>query len=321
MLGVAIYAAQGNNNTDDNANSASKKYKIYISQLVQHPALDATTRGIIDGLQDRGYVNGENLELQTAYAQGNVSLATQIAQTFVSSEPDVVVGVATIAAQSLYKYAKEGKTKLVFASVTDPIAAKLVKSLQNPEGNTSGVSNYVDLEPQLAMFKKLKPNLKKLGFIYNPGEMNSLSLIGMLQEICPKFDVELITMVATKSSEVQQSARNLAEKVDAIFVSNDNTALSALRTIINEAAKLNIPVFVSDTDIVDQGALAALGPNQYAVGLKTAEIIDRVLKGEDINNIPVAFPDKMELVINLNAAKRIGIKVPDEIIKSAAMVH
>lgn len=319
--GAVIYSALANNDNSDKVKDINpKKYKVYINQLVKHPALDETTRGIIDGLESLGYIDGENLNLHVEYAQGNVALATQIAQTFIGLEPDVVVGVATVAAQSLYKYAKEGKTKLVFSSVTDPIDAQLVKSLDQPGNNTSGVSNYVDLAPQLEMFKKFKPNLKKLGFIYNPGEMNSISLINKLKEICPEFGIELVTMVATRSSEVQQSVRNLAEKVDAIFVSNDNTALSALRTIVNESAKKKIPVFVSDTDIVKDGALAALGPNQYDVGIKTAELIDRTLKGEDINSISVEFPDKVELVINLKAAKRIGALVPEEILKSATKV-
>lgn len=319
---IAVYAvlASSDNEQVDDDNTNSKKYKVYISQLVKHPALDETTRGIIDGLKDRGYREGDNLEIQTAYAQGNVSLATQIAQNFVSDKPDVVVGVATVAAQSLFKYAREGRAKLVFASVTDPVAARLVKSLQHPESNTSGVSNYVAIEPQLEMFKKIRPNLKRLGFIYNPGEMNSLSLISELQKICPKFDIELVTMVATKTNEVQQSARNLAEKVDAIFISNDNTALSAIRTIVNESNKQQIPVFVSDTDIVNQGALAALGPNQYDLGLKSAKIIDMVLKGEDINAMPIVFPDTMELVINMKAAKKIGAVMSQDLIDSATKI-
>lgn len=322
IITAALAAAASNNDSkvDDSSQNLDKKYKVYISQLVKHPALDETTRGIIEGLKERGYINGSNIEIQTADAQGNVTLATQIAQNFVNSEPDIVVGVATIAAQSLYKYAREGRTKLVFASVTDPVAAKLAQSIDQPGGNTSGVSNYVDLVPQIEMFKKLVPDLQKLGFIYNPGEMNSLSLINKLKEECAKLEIELVTMAATKSSEVQQSVRNLAQKVDAIFVSNDNTALSALKTIANESTRQNIPVFVSDTDIVNQGALAALGPSQYDVGVKTAEMIDRVLKGEDISNISVEFPDKMELVINLKAAAAIGVVVPDEMIASASRV-
>lgn len=299
---------------------ASSKYKIYISQLVKHPALDETTRGIIEALNKHGYEQGKNLDLQIELAQGNVGLAAQIAQKFVSSEPDIVVGVATVAAQSLYKYAKEGKTKLVFSSVTDPIGAQLALSLMKPGNNSSGVSNYVELGPQLAMFKQLLPNMKKLGFLYNPGEMNSLSLVKLLTEECPKYGLKLILQTAAKSSEVKQSASNLASKVDAIFISNDNTALSAIRSVINEATQQGIPVFVSDTDMVAQGALAALGPNQYEIGVQTAEIIIKTLEGHDINQIPVGFPSKTELVINKRTAKTINLVIPNSVFETAVRI-
>ena len=107
-----------------------RKVKIYINQLVEHPALDATTRGIVEGLSDAGYIEDYNLNLKIESAQGNVSLAGQIANKFVSNEPDIVVGVGTVAAQSFVKYAREGKTKLIFTTITDPIAANLVQNLE-----------------------------------------------------------------------------------------------------------------------------------------------------------------------------------------------
>jgi len=293
------------------------KVKIYINQFADHPALNSTTKGIVDGLEKLGYYRGKNLDLLIESAQASANLSGQIASKFVSNKPDIVVGVATVSSQSLAKYARENKVKLIFTSVTDPIGANLIKELKNPGNNTSGVSNFVELEPQLKMFKTLKPNLRKLGFLYNPGEFNSISLIKQLQEICPKYGIQLVTGSASKTSEVYQSAIKLAGMVDALFISNDNTALSAFQTIVNAANKLNIPVFVSDTDIVDQGALAALGPNQYEVGLQTAELIVRVLKGDDINSIPVEFPKKTELYLNVRAAKTIGLEIPASLLEIA----
>ncbi len=292
-----------------------KQAKIYINQLVEHPALDATTRGIVDGLFEAGYVNGKNMELKIEFSQGNMSLAGQIATKFVSNSPDVVVGVATIAAQSFAKFTRNGKTKLIFTSVTDPIGANLVKSIERPGNNTSGVSNFMPLEPQLKMFKCVIPFIKKLGFLYNPGEVNSISLIKKLEVLCPKFDIELVTLSANKTSEVAQSAIKLSSLVDAIFISNDNTALSAFRTIIKAANGGKVPVFVSDTDIAGHGAIVAFGPNQYELGKQTAKMIIQVLNGKDINNMKVEFPEKMELFFNKKLIKKLGVKLPCELLE------
>ncbi len=297
-----------------------RKVKIYINQLVEHPALDATTKGIVEGLSDAGYIEDYNLNLKIESAQGNVSLAGQIANKFVSNEPDIVVGVGTVAAQSFVKYAREGKTKLIFTTITDPIAANLVQNLEQPGGNISGVSNFIPLGPQIEMFKRVKPTMQKIGFLYNPGELNSISLIKKLKEICPKYGIELISMAASKSSEVAQTAIKLSSSVDAIFISNDNTALSALSVIVKAANAQKIPVFVSDTDIVVDGAIAALGPNQYAIGRQTANMIIRVIKGEDISKMPIEFPQKTELVLNLKVAEKLGIILPKDLISEAQVV-
>ena len=272
--------------------------KILISKTVDHPAIDATTKGIIDGLAKAGYSNEKGSEIRVESAQGNASLASQIASKFVSQKPDIVVGVATVSAQSFIKYATEGRVKMIFSTVTDPLGASLVKSLEVPGNNISGVSNFVPLEPQLELFKKLQPGLKRLGILYNPAELNSVSIVKKLEILCPKLGLVLVKQTIAKTSDAAQNAAKLASDVDAIFISNDNTALSALSSIIASAKRAGIPVYVSDTDAVKLGAKAALGPDQYEVGLQTARMIVRVLKGEDINKMKVEFPDKTTLVVN-----------------------
>ena len=296
-----------------NVLSAKEMHKVFINQFVEHPALDMTTKGIIDGLEGNGYKRGINLDLRVESAQANPALAAQIAAKFIGQKADIVVGVATMAAQSLVKYAKQNKTKLVFSSVTDPLKSDLVQSLTEPSNHTSGVSNFIALEPQLKLFQVIQPNLKRLGFLYNPSEVNSLSLIEKLKELCPFFGITLILQAANKTSEVAQAITKLTANVDAIFISNDSTALSALQVIINAATKAKLPVYVSDTDAIERGALAALGPNQYKIGLQTAQLIIRALKGEDLGKIPVEFPTQTELYLNEDAAFKVGIQLKDEL--------
>ena len=187
---------------------------------------------------------------------------------------------------------------MVFSTVTDPLGASLVKSLDRPGNNISGISNFVPLEPQLELFKKIQPSLKRLGILYNPAELNSVSIVKKLEILCPKLGLALVKQTITKTSDAMQNTAKLASNVDAIFISNDNTALSALQSIIASTEKAGIPLYVSDTDAVKLGAKAALGPNQYEVGLQTARMIVRVLKGDDINNMKVEFPDKTDLVVS-----------------------
>ena len=302
------------------ADVKSMPKKVFISKVTDHPALDATAKGIIDGLENNGFKRGINLETRLESAQANAALASQIATKFINQNPDVVVGIGTVAAQSFAKYAQENKTKLIFSSVTAPVEASLVKSIQNPSNNTSGVSNFVAVEPQIVLFKELQAKLQRLGFLYNPGEMNSVNLLQILKEICPKLGITIVPQTANKTADVAQAATKLATQVDAIFISNDNTALGALQSVIRAANNAKIPVYLSDTDAVGLGAVAALGPNQYQVGVQTGNMIARVLNGDKLANIPVEFADKTELYLNLDAAKIVGITIPEKIQAQASKI-
>ncbi|UNM97505.1 ABC transporter substrate-binding protein [Ignatzschineria rhizosphaerae] len=314
LLAVVLSAALASS-----VSLAADVKKVYINQIVEHPALDMTAKGIRDGLKDRGFVEGENLDFVVESAQANVALAAQISTKFVAQNADVTVGIGTPSAQSLVKAAMEGKTKMVFSSITDPMGASLVKSLEGSNTNVTGMSNYVDVSPQLEMFKKVLPELKKIGFIYNPGDANSITQLKDLEKAAPNFGLEVVTQSVNRTADVPQAATRLANQTDAIFIYGDNTALAALESIVTAATKEKKPVFVADTDAVEFGPLAALGPNQYQLGIDTAEMIARILNGEDINAIPVGFPDKMELVINMDTANKLGLTLPNEVIEEAAV--
>ena len=294
-----------------------KKAKILISKVIDHPALNSTTQGIIDALASSGYVLNQNLELKIESAQASPVLAQQIAGKFVHMKPDIVVGVGTVSAQSFLKYAKANKVKLIFSSVTDPIGASLISDLNCPEQNISGVSNFVELNPQLIMIKKILPKIKKLGILYNPGELNSVSIVEKLEQLCPTLGITLIKQTIDKTGDVAQSALKLSQNVDAIFISNDNTALSALPLIVKSAKTKKIPVFVSDTDAVSLGAIAALGPNQYEIGKQTGRMIVRLMEGEECSKQPIEFPEKVELFINADAAKELEIQIPKDLLDTA----
>ena len=285
------------------ANTIQKK--IFISQVIEHPALNITTKGILDALAENGFK--DNIEIKVENAQGSGVIAAQIAAKFVNRNPDVVVGVGTVSAQSFLKYALKDQVKLVFSTVSDPASAGLIAN------NVTGVSNFIDLEPQLQLFQKIQPSLKRLGVIYNAGESNSIAIVKKLELVCPKLGITLVKQIANNTSDVSLAATKLVNQVDGLFISNDNNALSAIGTIIMIATKAKIPVYVSDTDEVKLGALAAMGPNQYQVGMQSGRMIADILNGKPINQIPIEFPRTQDLFINLDSARSLDIVIPSEL--------
>ncbi|WP_339040626.1 ABC transporter substrate-binding protein [Candidatus Lariskella endosymbiont of Hedychridium roseum] len=323
IYGIQAQASYSINSQQASAHPQKKQFtkKILISKVIDHKALYETIRGIIEGLAQNGYKQGQNLELHVESSQGSQSLAAQIASKFVSQNPDVLVAVGTISAQSFLKHiAQNKKLQLVFSSVSDPKAARLTNVQGKSTQNISGVSNFIDLKSQIELFTKLQPNLKRLGILYNTGEANSVTILGQLIEVCRTFGIEIVTQTASRTSEIAQATAKLASNVDAIFINNDNTALNSIKIIISVSAKHNVPVYVSDTDCVEFGALAALGANQYKLGLQTAEIISKILDGVQIEQIPIAFPNETVLFINYNVASKFNIKISEDLMSKAVII-
>tara|TARA_B100001248_G_scaffold260540_1_gene249012 strand:- start:30343 stop:31341 length:999 start_codon:yes stop_codon:yes gene_type:complete len=299
----------------------TKQIAVSVIQVVEHPALDATRKGILDELKEQGYSPENNLKWSFETAQNSPLLASQISQKFAFDKPDVIVAIGTLAGQSALRPARTQDIPVVFSSVTDPLGAQLVSSLERPAGNVTGVSNLIPVVPQFELFREILPQLKRIGMVYNPGEINSVKMVELCQAAANELGIELITAMAEKSIDVNAAAHHLtAEGVDALFVSNDNTALSAFKTLIKIATENNIPVFCSDTDYVYFGALAALGPNQYLHGRQTGRIIIDILKGKAPTEIPVGFPEKTELFLNQKMAKTLGITLPSKLIQEASTV-
>ena len=294
--------------------------RVAVLQIVEHPALDATRKGVLDELTANGYIQGKNLEWIYESAQGNPALAAQIARRFVNLQPDVIIAIATTAAQAAQRATQSLSIPVVFASVTDPLAAKLVQNLQIPGQNITGASNFIAVKPQLELFKKLFPQLKHLGVIYNPGEDNSVRMVQILTEGGHELGIEVITATASRSVDVSQAARSLATKTEGLLVTNDNTALSAFSSVAKAAIQAKIPAFASDDDVLSKGALAVLGPNQYQLGRQTGKMVLSIFAGNSPSQMAIIYPEKVELHLNQDVAKAINYVFPTEFIKTANFI-
>lgn len=290
-----------------------------ITQIVEHPALDASRQGALDELAERGYVEGENLEVDFQNAQGDTSIAAQIARKFAGDRPDLVLAISTPSAQAAAS-ALQDDTPIVFTAVTDPLIAKLVSDMDAPGGNITGVVDAPPLQAQLQLIRDMFPEAKRLGVIYNPGEANSVSQAEKLGVMAPELDFELVEVTASRTSEVMGAARSLAGRADAIYVPVDNTVVSALESVLKVGYDADIPVFTGDNSSVERGALASLGFSYYDMGRQTGEMIASILGGEKAGDLPVGTVEKLELILNRGAAEQIGYEIPAEFEEQAVEI-
>lgn len=297
----------------ENGNEGAKE-TVYlgISQFVEHPALDATKQGILDALADNGYKDGELLDVDFRTSQANFDTALSIAQKFVGDQRDIIVAIATPSAQAAVQ-AADGNIPVVFAAVTDPVAAGLVESNEAPGGMVTGTSDQVPMDQQVGLIKKFIPDVQTIGVIYSSAEVNSNVQVDAVTAAAGKLGIEVVKAGITTGSEVQQGTQSLVGKVDAIFIPTDNTVVSAFEGVLKVAQDNGIPIFASDVDTVERGAVATYGMDYYQMGYQTGEIVFQIINGEDPSNIPVQTSNEIDLVINLDAASKFGLEVSDDL--------
>ncbi|WP_420791509.1 ABC transporter substrate binding protein [Enterovibrio qingdaonensis] len=293
--------------------------KVAVSQIVEHPALDATRQGLLDGLKKLGYVEGENLDFSYQTAQGNPAIAVQIARQYVGERPDVLVGIATPSAQALVAATKS--IPVVFTAVTDPVGAKLIKDMEKPNANVTGLSDLSPVAQHVALAKELLPNMTSIGVVYNPGEANAVALVELLREAADAQGLKVIEGTALKSADVQSAAQIVASQADAIYAPTDNTVASAIDALVGASNQAGKPVIGGATSYIPNGAVAALGFDYYQIGVQTADYVAALLKGEEVANLPAKVAVGSDLAINLKAAQKLGITVPQALLDRATTVE
>ncbi|EHH3080839.1 ABC transporter substrate-binding protein [Vibrio vulnificus] len=296
----------------------AKTAKVAVSQIVEHPALDATRQGLLDGLKAKGYVEGENLEFDYKTAQGNPAIAVQIARQFVGESPDVLVGIATPTAQALVSATRS--IPVVFTAVTDPVGAKLVKSMEQPGKNVTGLSDLSPVSQHVDLIKELLPNAKAIGVVYNPGEANAVTLVELLKKSAAEKGLKVVESTALKSADVQSATQAIAAKSDVIYAPTDNTVASAIEGMIVAANQAKKPVFGGATSYVEKGAIAGLGFDYYQVGVQTADYVAAILEGQEPGKLDVKVATGSDLVVNQGTAEKLGITIPASVLSRATDV-
>jgi putative ABC transport system substrate-binding protein len=291
---------------------ATKNYSIGISQIAPHPSLDATKEGFLAALKDAGIVEGENLKVDYSNAQGESSNNLAIAQKFGSEKYDLVLGIATPSALALADNVKD--KPVLFAAVTDPLDAQIVSNLDKPGGNITGASdtNPAAITQLMDFIAENFSNVKTVGVVINEGESNSVIMAKQAETALAAHNIKLIKAPVTNTSEVQQAAQSLVGRADAMYITLDNTVVSAVDAIIKVATDNKIPFFSSDRDTVEAGAFATVGFKYYDHGYQVGQMAVDILKnGKNPGDMKVTIPDKLDLILNLKAADALGITVTD----------
>ena len=291
---------------------------VAITAIVEHPSLDQIRDGVKDELTASGFKLNEDLNVQYRSAQGSSATAAQIARQFVAAKPDVIVAIATPSAQATVAATKQ--IPVVFAGITDPVAAKLIKNWQPSHTNVTGVSDYQEIGPQIDFMKKVVPNVKSVGYIYSPSEINSTIVLKNLQNELNLQNISLVAVPAQRTADISTAANTLKGKVDLIYTTTDNNVVSAYESLVKFANENKIPLLASFPDAIERGAVAAYGMSYYDVGRQSGKLVVRVLNGEEPGNIKPEIGQALRLVVNTDAAKKQGIVLSPEVIKSAYKV-
>lgn len=283
---------------------------IGITQIVDHPSLNASVEGFKAALADAGYT----ATYDEQNAQGDVATAATIAGNFATENLDLVLAVATPTAQAAAQSITT--TPVLFTAVTDPVGAGLVDSLEAPGGNLTGTSDANPVGEQLALIKELKPDATTVGIVYNSGEANSEAQVKWAKDAAGDLGLTIKEATITSSSEVQQAAESL--DVDAFYVITDNAVVSALSALIGVAETKQIPVVAAEGDSVANGAVATVGISYYDLGYQTGQMAVKVLSGEaDPATMPVETQTNLEVYLNEGAAERMGVTIPQSLIDQA----
>ena len=291
----------------------SEAKNVAICQIVEHTALNQIREGIQEELAEM------SINWSEENAQGNPTLASQIAQK-VSGEPlDLIIALATPMAQAVAS--TNSKPPILFGAVSDPVSAKLVPSLDKSSKNISGVTDAVPASKMFTLLNLLLPNAKTVGVIYNSGESNSATQVEKFKSYAINHNIRIVEVSISKSSEVLSATKRLVSEADAILLPTDNTVISALEAITKPAIHHRIPVIGSDVDTVKRGALAAIGVDWKAQGRQLGKMAIKVLNGTPIDQLPVEAPEKLYMHINLHTAKQIGLEINSDLIEKADHVY
>lgn len=315
LVTLALLALCACSKAEDNAEKKDS-YVVSVTQIVEHPALDALRNGVLDRLKEKGLDVKANVHI----AQGNPATNVQIVSQIMGEKPDLILAIATPGAQASAQ--KIHDTPILFTGVTDPVSAGLVKDLANTDGkNVTGMSDFSPMDKHVELIKEIVPEVTAIGVIYNAGEPNSVVLVDKLKEEATKAGLTVEEATIANSSGVYQAAKSLVGRCQVVYVPTDNTVVSALESAVKVCKESQLPLVAADVDSVSRGAVAAVALDYYKMGLQTGDMAYKILaEGVAPGSMPIEFLNDVNLHVNKGAAAAMGVTLPEALVKRATKV-
>lgn len=312
ILALSLVGCSSNNGTKDVVESENNKeetYKVGILQYMEHESLSQSREGFLAELEESGYVDGENIQVDYKNAQGDQANLQSITQQLKDNN-DLILNIATPAAQAMANTDQE--TPQLFTAVTDPVEAKLVESIERPGGNVSGTSDSAPVEKVVGLLLAIEPEIETIGIIYNASEVNSEIQARDAKDYIESLGLKTETITVANTNDVQSAITSLVSKVDGVYLPTDNTVASTIATIGNILQENNIPS-VASFDAGVEGALAAYGVDYFSLGRQTGRMAVNLLEnGADISTMTVEFSKDLIINVNEDVAQALGYSA-DEI--------
>ncbi len=295
----------GNPLRDQPIINAQKTFKIGTLQLVQHAALDASYKGFVDYLDEKGI----KYEMDYQNASGEQSACETISEKFANDGIDLCYAIATPAAQSALAHI-EG-VPIIASAVTDPAGSGLCESNDNPRGMLTAASDLTPVDAQFDLLIELIPNAKNVGILYCSAESNSKIQADMAIDAANKRGLTPTEYTAVNSTDIQTVVESMIGKVDVIYIPTDNVMAAGMSTIATIANENKIPTIVGEEGMCDSGGYATYGIDYYELGKLAGQLAEDVLiRGIKVGDIPVRYlnSDACTRKINKETAAILGLR-------------
>lgn len=307
-LGFSLVACGGAGKT-----AGEKVFKIGVIQFADHPSLENCYNGFLQGLEKEGFVVGKNIEVDYQVGQANMDIVNQVTASFVTKQYDLIMGIATPAAQSAYNAANPKGIPVIFNAVSDPIAAELQNADGSNKEGVTGTSDVLPVAQQLEMIRAILPEAKTVGILYNLAEANSVSAVTTYEKEAAALNFEIVAQGINAAGDVPAAAESLTSKVDCLTNLTDNLVVQNLQTVLSKTNAKKIPYFGSEEEQVTNGCTAAMGIDYVNLGAQTGEMAAQILNGATAESIPVSAIKEAAPFYNSKAVADLGLSLPESI--------
>ncbi|QZN89313.1 ABC transporter substrate-binding protein [Vagococcus lutrae] len=290
----------------------SNSMTVGVLQYISHPSLDEIYQGILTGLKEQGLEEGKNLKVVFQNGQGDQSKLNMMSQQLISEKPDVLIGIATPAAQALANATQE--IPIVLGAITDPENAGLVSSNEHPGGNITGVSDQSPVEAQFDLLKLLLPATQRVGILISSAEDNAIVQAERAEAAAKERGLTTRRYVVPSSNEINSIVSNMVREIDTLYIPTDNTIANNMSAVAQIATQAHVPIIPSVASMVEEGGVATIGINQTDLGVQTGRMAaDIALKNENPGDMPIYVFSEGDLIVNEEQLDSLGITVPKEV--------